>query len=206
MKRAIAAAFLVVAMCLPALAGGTLVLTDAGYQVMTAGPNGAVLGPVTPVDQVVDLRTGAKPNPPDTPTGDLSPTAQRVKDLATAVGDPEGAQALAIVYREVGKAAAGGKLSREQVMSALRQASDDVLNATKTKDKWTGWRASVSTLITEKETQGPVDYSAFCLDVAKGLEASSPQGALTPELLQMIIQLVLAIIQIFTGGGGVGGV
>lgn len=178
--------------------GPVVVITDKGYQVMTVGADGnAVLAPA----QVVDLR-GTSPTPTPPPTGTLSPTATRVKDLAAAVNDPEGAQALAVVYREVGRAAAGGKMTREQVMTALRMASDDVLNATKTSAKWAAWRASVSTMITESEVAGPVDYSAFCVEVAKGLEASSPQGALTPELLQLIIELVLKIISLFTGGGG----
>lgn len=181
-----------------------LVLTDAGYQVMTVGDDGkAVLSPVTPVNQVVDLRTGKTPPgpvpPPDVTT---DPIATQVRQWAAEVNDPTSAQALAIVYREVGKVSAGQ--SRDKVMGALRQATDSVLTSTGGTDRWKPWRGKVSALIDSEEAKGAVNYPKLCDSVANGLEASAPSPALDPALLQLIVSLILQIIQIFFGGGGTG--
>lgn len=182
-------------------AGPVLVITDAGYQTMTSGPTGAVLSPLTPIGSVIDLRSGAPgpgPVPPDVTT---DPIATQVKAWAAEVNDPTSAQALALVYREVGKAAAGQ--SREKVQGALRQASDSVLAATGGTAKWAVWRTKVGGLIDAEEAKGPVDYPKFCESVAKGLDTGA---ALDPALLQLIVQLILQIVQLFLGGGGIGGV
>lgn len=206
-RRLLCVSMIVLGLALQASAEITLVLTDAGYQVMTTGPNGATLTPVARIDRVIDDRTGSPPlpgpGPGPVPPADLSPTATKVKQLAEAVGDAEGAQALTIVYREVGNEQG---LNSDQVKAALRMASDEVLgdSGTKTKAKWTGFRSEVSKMFTDIEARGGTsdDYRALCLDIANGLEASSPAGVLTPELLQLIIELVLRIIALFTGGGG----
>lgn len=181
-------------------AGSALVLTDAGYQIMTVGPNGAVLSPVTPIGSVVDLRTGVTPVPgPTPPDVTTDPIATQVKAWSAEVGDPTSAQALALVYREVGKASAGQ--SREKVQAALRQASDSVLAATGGTDRWKNWRSKVGGLIDAEEAKGPVDYPKFCESVAKGLDTGA---ALDPALLQLIFTLVMQIIQLFLNGGGGG--
>jgi hypothetical protein len=182
-------------------AGPVLVITDAGYQTMTSGPNGAVLSPLTPIGSVIDMRTGA-PVPPGTPPDvTTDPIAAQVKAWAAEVNDPTSAQALALVYREVGKASAGQ--SREKVQGALRQASDSVLAATGGTAKWAGWRVKVGGLIDAEEAKGPVDYPKFCESVAKGLDTGA---ALDPALLQLIFNLVMQIIQLFLNNGGGGGV
>ena len=183
-------------------AGPVLVITDAGYQTMTVGPAGASLSPVTPVGSVMDLRTGA-PKPPDVTPPDVStdPIATQVKAWSAEVNDPTSAQALAAVYREVGKASAGQP--RDKVMGALRQATDSVLSVTGGTAKWAVWRVKVGGLIDAEEAKGPVDYPKFCASVASGLDTGT---ALDPALLQLIINLILQIIQLFMGGGGIGGV
>lgn len=184
-----------------ALAGGpALVLTDAGYQVMTVGPNGAVLSPVTPIGSVVDLRTGVTPVPGPTPPDVTSdPIASQVKAWADAVNDPTSRQALKEVYARVGQASAGQP--RDKVQAALRQATDGVLGATGGLVKWQGFRQNVSSLIDAEEAKGPVDWPKFCDSVAKGLDGGT---ALDPALLQLIISLIMQIIQLFLSGGGGG--
>lgn len=183
-------------------AGPVLVITDAGYQVMTTGPSGAVLSPVTPVGQVMDLRTGA-PKPPDTTPPDVGsdPIAKQVQDWANGVNDPTSRQALAEVYKRVGAASAGQ--SRDKVTAALKSATDSVLGATGGTEKWKGFRGSLSGLIDAEEAKAPINWPVFCASVAKGLDGGT---ALDPALLQLIIQLIMQIIQLFMGGFGGGGV
>lgn len=195
--------FAVLMLCVPAVAGPVLVINqDGSYQVMTDGPAGrSVLQDVT---QVIDKRIGT-PQPPPPPTDNPSdPIAAQVKSWASEVGDPTGAQALTIVYREVAKMAVGQP--REKVMAALKQASDSVLSTTGGTPKWKPWRAKVSALIDTEEAKGPVDYAKFCNSVANGLEASAPSAALDPALLTLIINAILQIIQLIFSGGGIGGV
>jgi hypothetical protein len=183
-----------------ALAGGpVLVITDAGYQTMTTGPNGAVLSPVTPIGSVIDLRSGTPgpgPTPPDVAT---DPIAAKVRDWATEVNDPTSRQALKEVYARVGQASAGQ--SREKVQAALRSATDSVLGATGGLLKWQQFREKVSGLIDAEEAKGPIDWPKFCDSVAKGLDGGA---ALDPALLQLIISLIMQIIQLFLNGGGGG--
>ena len=182
-------------------AGPTLVITDSGYQVMSVGAGGKAV--LQDVGQVVDLR-GNAPGPGPTPPPDTAdPIAAQVKGWASEVGDPTGAQALAIAYREVGKVAAGQ--SRENVMTALRMASDAVLSKTGSAEKWKPWRTKVSGLIDAEEAKGPVNWATFCESVAKGLEASAPSPALDPVMIKLIIDAILQIIALIfnlTGGGG----
>lgn len=182
-----------------------LMITDDGYYSVTVDANGKPGNPVK-ITSVMDLRTNPN-NPPPTdpvpPPDSSDPIAAKVSEWAKAVNDPTSAQALAVAYREVGKVSAGQP--RDKVMTALRMASDSVLSSTNGTEKWKPWRSNVSGLIDAEEAKGPIDWPKFCGSVAKGLEASSPSRALTPELLETIIRLVLEIIKtIFnlTGGGG----
>lgn len=192
---------LAVLFAVEALGADALVITDSGYQVMTSGPNGAVLSPVTPIGQVVDLRTGTKPPVPTPPDVTTDPISTKVREWAMAVNDPTSQAALKEVYARIGTASAGQP--REKVVQALRSATDSVLGATGGTEKWKPFRENVSKLIDEEEAKGPVDWPKFCASVAKGLESGA---AIDPALLQLIINLVLQIIQLFLGGGGIGGV
>lgn len=178
-------------------AGPALVITEKGYSLMTVGADGNPV--LTPVTQVVDLRGGSGPTPGPVPPVDADPIAVQVKGWSDSVGDPTSRQALAEVYRRVGEASAGQP--REKVLSALRQATDGVLNSTGGTVKWAPWRENVSKLIDSEEAKGPVDWPKFCASVAKGLDTGA---ALDPALLTLIVNLILQIIQLFFGGGGSG--
>lgn len=181
-----------------------LVITDQGYFFVTANSDGTLVQ--TKVTQVMDLRTGSNPTPIPTPPDVSDPIAKQVKGWAAEIGDPTSAQALAIAYREVGKVSAGQ--SRENVMTALRMASDSVLQSTSGTEKWKPWRTKVSGLIDAEEAKGPIDWQKFCESVAAGLEASAPSPALDAALIKLIVDAVLQIIKLIFNltGGGVGGV
>lgn len=184
-------------------AGPGLIITDSGYTVVTVGADGKPVQ--NAVTQVMDLRSVGNPQPGPQPpvTGDA--IADQVASWAKDVGDPTSAQALVIVYREVGKIASGQP--RDKVLQALRQGSDTVLSTTGGTEKWRGWRGKVSALIDAEEAKGTVDYSKLCNSIATGLERSAPSAALDPALLTLIINAILQILQIIFGNiGGGGGV
>lgn len=222
MKRAMFA-MLVVAFCMPALAGGTLVLTDAGYQTMTAEPGQpAVLSPVTPVDRVVDLRTGAPaPNPP--PGGDPTPTPDdptsltvKVTGWAKEVNDPNGAAVLAQSYKLIGQQIASGAIPSDaaSVDKSLSQFLDQALGMVAgSKEKWSGpgkFRSKVadelaSRVIAKGGTLTPTEYKAFFDEVSDGLTASNAGYALPFWLQQIITALLPILLQLITqlfGGAG----
>lgn len=186
----------------------TVIVTKAGYYVVNVDSAGV---PSLARANVVDYRDGTTPlpPPPDETPPDPSSVRARVKEIATSVGDPVGAQALTIVYRETGKAIKDKNVARDQVLQALRQSSDSVLTASGSLAKWVTARQKIGTIITEEEAKGNVDYSRLCDEIAKGLEdGAGPAPALDPVLLQLIVQLVMQILQFIfgIGGGGVGGV
>lgn len=222
MKRAIFG-LLLLAMSIPAHAGGTLVLTDAGYQMMTAEPGQpAVLSPVTPVDRVVDLRTGAPaPNPPPggnpTPTPD-DPTSLTVKvsGWAKEAGDPNGAAVLSQSYKLIGQQIASGAIPPDaaSVDKALSQFLDQALGMVAgSKEKWSGsgkFRDKVAQelamrVIAKGGALTPTEYKAFFDQVSDGLSASNAEYALPVWIQQIIAALLPILLQLITnlfGGAG----
>ena len=216
MKRSIVSAFLLLALCTQAMAGGTLVLTHAGYQVMTVGPNGAVLSPVTPVDQVVDLRTGAPPptTPPGTdPPSNPSSLTTKVEQWARAVNDPNGAAVLSQSYRLIGEQIQSGAIPADtaSVDKALSQFLDSTLGMLPgSKEKWAGFRGKVAQELAARVIASGGDltaaeYAAFFNEVHGGLAASHSDTALPVWLAQIIAALLPILLQLITdlfGGAG----
>lgn len=192
--RTIVAILVVLSLASAVSAGGAVLVinADGSQQVMVDGPGGKSV--LFDVVQTIDKR-GGTPGP--TPPPDTSdPIATQIDGWADEVNDPTSRQALAEVYKRIGVASAGQ--SREKVMAALRQATDSVLTSTGGGSKWQGWRDKVSKLIDSEEAKGPIDWQKFCASVGKGLDTGT---ALDPALLQLIINLILQIIQLFFGGG-----
>lgn len=174
-----------------------LLVTPDGYYAVTLGADGK---PVT--EKITNVMVlGSVPPVVTPPDAGTDPIAAKVREWAVAVGDPTSQAALKEVYARVGPATAGQP--REKVVQALRSATDSVLGATGGSERWKPFRDNVSKLIDAEEAKGPVDWPKFCASVAKGLESGT---ALDPALLQLIINLILQIVQLFLGGGGIGGV
>lgn len=184
-----------------------LLITKAGYYyVVTDDAGKPVLVQITNVVRIGDAPPNV-PNPPDTPTPPpaSNPTADLVKRLAGEVNDPAGAKALALVYRTIGDKHEKGEVKTEDVFPAIKAATDQVLAAINAGPKWAGFRSKLGEEITRKlqagELQHPRDYTRFCADVAAGLEGSAPaETALSPELIQTIVQLILAVLSRLFGG------
>ena len=185
-----------------------LLVTKAGfYYVITDDAGTPVLVKVTNVVRIGDGPPNV-PNPPDTPDAPppvTDPTAALVKRLAAEVNDPAGAKALALVYKTIGEKVDDGSLKPEDAFPAIKAATDQVLAAINAGPKWTGFRAKLGDEITRKlqagELQHPRDYVKFLSAVAAGLEGAAPaETALSPELVQTIVQLILAVLSRLLGG------
>lgn len=174
--------------------GQALVIDSGGQRAVLVHTDGTVQQ--LAFAAIVDMRTNA-PNPPGpTPPAPVNVTEQ-VRQIAGAVGDPTGAQVLAVVYRETAKRT----LSRAQYLDALRQGSDIALSVTGTAAKWTDARQKISDLIDQREAAGAIDWPKLLNEIAAGLESSAASSpALPPELLALIVQLIIQLITRILGG------
>lgn len=206
-KRYLIAALSLALLTQPALSDGTLVLTDAGYQIMTISQNGATLTPVVPLDDVLDKRTNA-PKPPagdddtnPTPTGRVA----EVVNLSRVVSDKEGAMGWAATCRTIGDSLGTSSLPEDQ----WTRMSKVVLTGVESKHRkaWETWLAGVNRLAAgnfDKAFFKDVDAGlvrAYSLDTAQldtaiaaaSNEETAEQAGL-PETMAWIIQLVTFIL------------
>lgn len=203
----------------PVDAGSTVLLTDAGYFLVTTDSAGV---PQTPVKvQVVDVRDGATPAPNPTPTPPAAtPIAKRSTDAAIKVNDPNGAMILAGVYRWlIDQDLSPDKFAGDSSM--LKMASDTALAKYEKESgragaaaAWKTYRSEVTAILGEQKSQGLLetqqDYDRILTQLADGLDNSHP-GALTPievkAWLDLILPLLFELLRLFggVGGGGIPG-
>jgi len=153
-----------------------LVITPTGFFYLETGADGVPVS--VPVERVVDLRGGAPgPTPgPTEPRPDNALSVQ-IRDLAKAIGDPAGAQALALVYTQSGEAVTDGLVPVTASLDAVRKASDNALGLTGSATKWDPFRAQLSTIATDRTQRGelatPKQMGDFLKAVAIGLELAA---------------------------------
>lgn len=204
-----------------AFAATELILTDAGYQVMTVGPNGAELTPVVRVDAVRDYRTGAPPTPGPGPTPNPPPPGQltradKVKALSEVVRDADGAMGWATVARTMKDSVGTSAIPEDHWKRITNVALSGV--ALTNKPRWETWLGAINAL-----AEGKYD-KAFFQDVETGLvkaynlekstidamvaaakgEANAEQQAAIPETFAWIIQLITFILEMLKQFGIIG--
>jgi hypothetical protein len=130
-----------------------LVITPGGFFYLESGQDGVPVA--VPVAKIVDLR-GGSPGPAPGPTEPRPDNALsiEIRDLAKSIGDPSGAQALALVYTQTSEALADGLVPAAIALEAIRKASDNALGLTGTAGKWDPLRSRLSTLATERTQRG----------------------------------------------------
>lgn len=141
-----------------------------------------------------------QPDPePDRPPGpqptDLS---RQVAGWARAVADPSGAQALALVHRQVADAA--GEMTLEQAIQSLRTGSDRALVETGTINQWAEFRRKTGQSLAEHRQRGQVvtseHFAAWMNEIAQGLElAADGSQALPLRTVINVAALVNAAIE-----------
>jgi hypothetical protein len=153
-----------------------LVITPTGFFYLETAADGVPVS--VPVERVVDLRSGS-PDPAPGPTEPRPDNALsvQIRDLAKAIGDPAGAQALALVYTQSGEAVTDGLVPVTASLDAVRKASDNALGLTGSATKWDPFRAQLSTIATERTQRGelstPQQMGDFLKAVAIGLELAA---------------------------------
>jgi hypothetical protein len=153
-----------------------LVITPTGFFYLEAGADGVPAS--VPVERVVDLRGGSPgPTPgPTEPRPDNALTVE-IRDLAKAVADGSGAQALALVYTQSSEAVADGLVPVASSLEAVRKASDNALGLVGTAMKWDAFRSRLSTIATERTQRGelatPKQMGDFLKAIALGLELAA---------------------------------
>ena len=171
----LAFAFLAGAACLGSQP--VLVITPGGFFYLESGQDGIPVA--VPVEKIVDLRGGSPgptPDSPEQPRPDNALSVQ-IRDLAKVIGDPAGAQALALVYTQSSEAVADGLVPVVGSLDAVRKASDNALALTATLFKWDPFRAQLSTIATERTQRGelatPKQMADFLKAIALGLELAA---------------------------------
>ena len=168
-----------------------LVITPSGYFYLEASADGLPIS--VPVAKIVDLRGGSDPDgpPPEPDTPDIELT-RLAKGWAEAVGDPQGSQAMELVYLQIADALKAGQLTIDTAPAALAAASDKVLATLGKADAWKPFRSAAGDELTERRQRGKVDSAAsmesFLRAVAMGLQLSADgSDAITlSETLQIV--------------------
>jgi hypothetical protein len=155
-----------------------LIVTQGGFFYLEVGSDGIPVS--TPVPTIIDLRgdgDGAPPTDPPTPPPVDTALVRQVRDLARAVGDPAGSQALALVYTQASGAVADGVVPVESSLDAVRKASDAALALVVTAKDWGEFRSEISTLASNRIQRGelstPKQMADFLKAIASGLELSA---------------------------------
>lgn len=143
------------------------------------------------IDQVshrVIVGTGKPvPDDPKLPPPPEDYVSQFTKDVLSwskDVGDSEGAQALALVYRQSAESVSAGTLDVSNTLAAVGQASDTALMLSTNPTKWNKFRNRVGDEATLRMQKGILSstrqMSQFLAEVVNGLEASAA-GSITLE-------------------------
>jgi hypothetical protein len=154
-----------------------LVITQGGFFYLEVGSDGVPVS--TPVPSVIDLRGDGDGKPPADPPPPPVDTAlvRQVRDLAKAVADPAGSQALALVYTQTSGAVADGVVPVASSLDAVRKASDAALALVVTAKNWDAFRSEISTLASNRVQRGelatPKQMADFLKAIASGLELSA---------------------------------
>lgn len=202
-------ALLVLIFALPSLAFAappSVVITDAGYFVLTADADGS---PRTErALSVVDLRSPAvtpapapqppapepapapvPPAKPQEPPAKPSPDeglSQKAQAWAAEENDPAGAAAIATIYRQVGEAVQRGEVSPDEAAGVTRAAAVSTLSG------WETFRSRVGAEAAERiATAGPMSASKmadFLLAIAHGIARGAP-----PLTLQRAVEITDAV-------------
>lgn len=144
---------------------------------------------------IIDLTDGVTPTPPPTDPGpDPDPPTvdpvlvEKIKQWSLELNDPDGAQALAIVYKTV---EIGGS---DSPWPTIREASEKALELVGAKGDWVTFRAKVSEVLTEEAQKGVLDTEEVVKSVQHGLELSADGSpALTLDIITQIITLTQEI-------------
>jgi hypothetical protein len=132
---------------------------------------------------------------PEEPTTDR---AKEIRDAAISVDDPETAQKLALLYREIKRLVDDGTLDTQEKISLMLSRGQEMLLGAKA----AAWKP-VADIVSQhwakmvQEGAAMSAFSGYLDEAAGGLEAASPNQALNPawiELIMMIIKMIMELL------------
>lgn len=153
-----------------------LTITKAGYFLTVIGADGTPT--FSRLTNVTDLR-GDTPTDPDDPTEpDVDrELALKARDWAAAVKDPQGAQAIAIVYAHLRGALGDGMLNYATIWTPVRAATDSALESITAQGDWIAFRERVTEVVTEAQQRGQLQtlqqVTRVLLSIQRGVELSA---------------------------------
>lgn len=153
-----------------------LTITKAGYFLTVIGADGTPT--FSRLTNVTDLR-GDTPTDPDDPTEpDVDrELALKARDWAAAVKDPQGAQAIAIVYAHLRGALGDGMLNHATIWTPVRAATDSALESITAQGDWIAFRERVTEVVTEAQQRGQLQtlqqVTRVLLSIQRGVELSA---------------------------------
>lgn len=164
-------------------------------KVTVASDGSATVSPLSQVYNLVNPTPGPGPGPiiPPEPTP-LTARGKAIQAAAEKVTDPnreDTAQALAMLYRELGKQVRIGKIADVQSLQTAVKMGGDMLLTGKTAP-WQPVRDLLSTQWAGVTAQGGkvADYGVLLEEAANGLDASAPSKAIKPETLALILKII----------------
>jgi hypothetical protein len=133
---------------------------------------------VSPLEVVVVGKPGPKPPPVDP---DPDPFVEEVRKQTAAVLQAGGSRttgaALSAVYSLVASGVADGSIALDKAFSATKAGSDAIMAAQADRDKWTKWRADISTALNTLQSQGQLatkeQIAGVLGDISKGLDKAT---------------------------------
>lgn len=153
-----------------------LTITKAGYFLTVIGADGTPT--FSRLTNVTDLR-GDTPTDPDDPTEpDVDrELALKARDWAAAVKDPQGAQAIAIVYAHLRGALGDGMLNYATIWTPVMAATDSALESITAQGDWIAFRERVTEVVTEAQQRGQLQtlqqVTRVLLSIQRGVELSA---------------------------------
>jgi hypothetical protein len=152
-----------------------LIVTDTQANIDQTVHYVTILPSLSPPEIVPDV-----PQPPR----DINDFSQKVTTWAKEVNDTDGAQALALVYRQSAESITDGTLNVSNALATVRVASDGALRISSNTEGWNAVRERISqeaTLRTQKGILGSARQMAqFFAEITNGLEMSAA-GSTTLE-------------------------
>lgn len=167
--------------CSAAFSQDVLTITSSGYYLTVVDASGTPQ--YTKIETIVDLSGGETPAPDD-PSSDSKVDLELVaktKLWATAIADPQSAQAIAAVYAHIRGAMSDGTLAPKNAIAPLKQATDSALEVIGSGKDWSSFRDKLTAEFTEASQRGNLNtekqVALVLLSVQHGVELSADGSA-----------------------------
>ena len=214
-KVIVAFALLLAAPVAAAIADDVLIVSKAGYHLLTSDAAGApVLRPIARVI-VLDQAPAPPPSPPGPPLNPVAAESKRLTDAALARGGTKNTGArISAVYGLVASSVNDGSIPLASALQAVKIGTDAALFGQADAAAWAAWRTEVGDQLTKLQQEGSLatkaQYVGVLKDIETGLNASTGfpgvakasllppgEGILDGIDIAKIIELIKLLLELF---------